>query len=600
MAMSLAKQNSHTALLRLLLGLAVLLTSANGIAAQAQDEETKSAVSRTGVLSGRVINDNGQPVSQATIYITAPMGLPQPRITFTNEAGNFQVNGLDSLVYSVGASSPSYITAPREPDSLPPYYRIGDSVTISLLKGGVITGTVTSATGGPMVQAGVRAIFIRDANGKPPVGPRFQAERQTDDRGVYRIYGLTPGTYLVSAGGRGPYGYSTNAYDTDAPTYAPSATRDTAAEIIVRAGEDTTGVDIRYRGEPGYAVSGVVSGPTTPNSLSSININLMHIVNGVPQANAYSFQTPSNKGFAFYGIADGDYDLIAQSYLGQGETTASEPRRITVKGADITGIEIVLKGLASISGHVNLEASTAAECKNKRQPLFSETLLMVRRSEKNTPKDQLAFQNTFAQSSPDKSGDFVLRNLAPGQFSFNVRFFAKYWYLRSIAREATAGQPAPGRVGPANRLTDVARNGVSVKFGERLSGLTVLLAEGAASLRGALKLADGESVPAKLYLQLVPAEKEHAEDVLRFFTAMVSADGTFAFNNLPPGRYWALARIAADNEPKSDSKLRSPEEAETRAQIRRAAESNKTAIEFKPCQNVSDYQLPFTISANKN
>jgi hypothetical protein len=357
-------------------------------------------------------------------------------------------------------------------------------------------------------------------------------------------------------------------------------------------------VDIHYRGEPGHAVSGVVNGPTLPNS--STNITLAQVVNGVPQASVFSFQSPSTKGFAFYGIADGDYELIAQSYLGPGETVASEPRRITVKGADLTGIELVLKGLASISGHVTLETSAATECKNKRQPLFSETLLVARRSETSAPKDQLAFQNTFAQSSPDKSGDFVLRNLAPGQFSLNVRFFAKYWFLRSIAREATAAQPATGRTGLANRQTDAARNWIGLKFGERVSGLTVTLAEGAASLRGAVKLAEGESVPAKLYLQLVPAEREYAEDVLRFFTVMVNADGTFAVTNLPPGRYWALARVAADNEPQSDSKLRAPEEADSRAQIRRAGDAAKTIVEFKPCQNVLDYQLPFKIAAVKN
>jgi hypothetical protein len=73
----------------------------------------------------------------------------------------------------------------------------------------------------------------------------------------------------------------------------------------------------------------------------------------------------------------------------------------------------------------------------------------------------------------------------------------------------------------------------------------------------------------------------------------VKADGTFALNNLPPGRYWALARVAADNEPQSESKLRTPEEASTRAQIRRAAEATGKPVEFKPCQNVSDYQLLF-------
>jgi hypothetical protein len=578
--------------------LALLVALSFGISAQAQEDESKSATPRTGALTGRVINENGQPVSHATIYVTAPMSLPQPRITSTDDGGNFQVRGLDALVYTVGASAPSYITAPREPDSLPPYYRIGDSVTVSLLKGGVITGTVTSATGEPMVQTGVRAILIRDGNEKPPAGPRFPPQRATDDRGVYRIYGLTPGTYLVSAGGSGSYGYSTTAYDTDVPTYAPSSTRDTAAEVVVRAGEETTGVDIRYRGEPGHAVSGVVNGPTAPNSFSPINITLTQVVNGTPQVSAFSFQSPASKGFAFYGVADGDYNLIAQSYLSAGELTASESRRITVKGADVTGVELLLKGLASISGHVALETLAAAECKNKRQPLLSETLLMARRSEKSTPKDQLAFPNFFAQGLPDKSGNFVLRNLAPGQFSMNVRFFAKYWYLRSIARETSAVQPLRG--GLDNRQADAARNGISLKFGERVSGLTVTLAEGAASLRGAVKLAEGEIVPAKLYLDLVPAERESAEDVLRFFIVPVNSEGTFGVNNLPPGRYWAFARVVSDSEPQSDSRLRSPEEAGTRAQIRRAAEAAKTTVEFKPCQNVSNYELPLKMSAPKN
>ena len=562
-----------------------------GVSAQSQEDESKSGAPGTGTVRGRVIDETGQPVPHATVYVNASVALPQRHITFTDDGGNFQINGLDALIYNVGASAPSYVTTPREPDSLS-YYRIGDSVTISMVKGGVITGTVTAATGEPLVQIAVRAILLRDTNGQPPAALRFPPARPTDDRGVYRIYGLTPGTYLVSAGGGGPYGYSTNAHDTEAPTYAPSSTRDGAAEIIVRAGEETTSVDIRYRDEPGHAVSGVVNGPTAPNSPSSINISLTQIINGVPQNSTFSYQLPARKGFAFYGVADGDYNLIAQSSLDQGEIVASELRRITVKAADVTGIELVLKGLASISGHLILETSAAAECRNKRHPLLSETLLIARRSEKNTLNDR-AFSNLFAQGSPDKSGDFRLRNLAPGHFNLDVRFFAKYWYLRSIAREATAVQPVTGRVGVNNRLTDAARSGISLKFGERVSGLTVKLAEGAASLRGAVKTAAGESVPPKLYLYLAPAEKENAEDVLRFFIAPVPAEGTFGINNLPPGRYWVLARIAADNEPQSISKLRAPEETDLRTQIRRAAEAGKTAVEFKPCENVLTFELPF-------
>jgi len=592
MFMSPASQNLHNTLLWLLVSIATILVVSQNVVAQ---EESKNASARTGAISGRVVNENGQPVSHAAIFVGSPTDSTQARATSTDDNGNFQLSSLDALVYTVSASAPTYVTLPRDPEALPSYYRIGDSVTISLIKGGVITGTVTSSTGEPLVQAGVRAILIRDANGKPPSFGRFVVERSTDDRGLYRIYGLSTGTYIVAAGGRGTVYFSNNAYDTDAPTYAPSSARDAAMEVNVRAGEETT-VDIRYRGEPGHTVSGAVNGPIAPNS--SANITLAQIVNGVPLPSGFSVQAFNRKGFAFYGIADGEYDLIAQSVIGPREIIASESRRITVKGADVSGIELVVRELASIRGRLVLETTTAADCKNKRQPVLSETVLVARRSEKNTPKDQLAFPNSFAQSVPDKSGDFALRNLAPGQFRLNTRFFAKYWYLRSMVRE-NPGVPIL-RTGLVNRQADVARNGINLKFGERISGVTITLAAGAASLRGAVKQPQGESLPAKLYLHLVPVEKESAEDVLRFFTTAVQADGTFAFNNLPPGRYWALARPAADTDPQSDAALRSFEEGDTRLKIRRAAEAARAEVEFKPCQNVVDYQLPFKISSLKN
>jgi hypothetical protein len=129
--------------------------------------------------------------------------------------------------------------------------------------------------------------------------------------------------------------------------------------------------------------------------------------------------------------------------------------------------------------------------------------------------------------------------------------------------------------------------------------VTVTLAAGAASLRGTVKPAEAEGLPARLYLHLVPAEKENAEDVLRFFATAVQADGTFAFYNLPPGRYWALARQANDNEQQPDT-TSAIDEGESRAKIRRAAEAAKSEVEFKPCQNVIGYQVPLKISALKN
>ena len=87
-----------------------------------------------------------------------------------------------------------------------------------------------------------------------------------------------------------------------------------------------------------------------------------------------------------------------------------------------------------------------------------------------------------------------------------------------------------------------------MKLGDRVSGLVLTLAEGAASLHGQVKLSDGQKLPPRLSVFLVPAESDNADNVLRFFASMVLTDGSFALNNLPPGRYWVSARTAADNE----------------------------------------------------
>lgn len=564
--------------------LAVLTFLLLSSAAMAQEDETANNARKTGTISGRVLNEIGQPIPHASIFVTAQRSLPQPRTTTTDEGGNFQVADLDALVYFVNATAPSYINPPREPDSSPQYYRIGDSVTINMIKGGVITGTVTAAAGEPLVQIGVRAQMIRDGEGKVPTSARYPAERRTDDRGVYRIYGLPPGTYLVSAGGRGSYSLSGTVHDTDAPTFSPSSTRDTAAEVVVRAGEEATGIDIRYRNEPGRAISGTV---VSPGAETATNITLTQIIDGRSHISSYSYR-PNSKGFAFYGVTDGEYELVAQSNFSGNEGAVSEPRRVTIKGADVTGVELVVKALASISGQVVLEDSNAPECANKKRPLLSETLVVARRSQKQAQPQVLPnFSST--QAAVDVAGDFRLRNLAPGQFSLHARFFAKYWYLSSIRRESAVQSL---RNSPASAQNDVARTGFPLKFGEGISGVKVTLALGAASLQGVVTSGDGARIPAGLFLHLVPAEKESAEDALRFFTAPVNGDGTFAVGNLAPGRYWVLTRVAAETEPKSDEKLRAPDEATLRSQLRLAAEAAKTHVEFRPCQNVIDYQLP--------
>lgn len=562
-----------------------------GTKAQSPAAETTTAPT-TGTITGRVLSETGQPLPNATVVVRASYYTTPPRTTQTDSEGNFQVGNLDAQLYLVTAALASYVSPPRDIETPQTNYRIGESVALTLIKGGVITGTVTSAEGEPLVQVAVRVTLIRDANGQPPRSAANTQLRLTDDRGVYRIYGLLPGTYVVLAGGRS---FSSNgfggAYDADAPTYATSSTRDNADEVTVRAGEETSGVHIRYRGETGHSISGFVTGPAELQY--GINLVLSQVVNGVRFPASSATQFPNAKGFSIQGLADGDYDLNAQASLAPGEYLMVEPRRIKVKGRDVTGVALTLKPLGSVIGRVNFEPSMAVECKNKRRPSLAEMVVTARLSERSISQNEARLPGMYGGvSPPDKSGDFQLRNLGAGQFGLDARFFAKYWYLRSISRAAPPTAPisnrgAPAKVGPI----DLARNGLSLKFGERVDGVTVTLAEGAASLRGTIKPAEGDNLAPNVYVHLLPAEKENAEDLLRVFATRVNSDRTFAFNNLPPGRYRLVAQSSAVTTVSLQSKLREPAEIELRGQLQRAAEVANVAIELKPCQNLTDYLL---------
>jgi len=569
----------------------IVLLSALGLAVHGQAESSpppRRAVEPTkGTISGKIVNENGEPMVGATLLVRRVNALTTGRMSSTDTEGSFLINNLDPGLYTIFANAPGYTAVPSDPDA-PTYYRIGDSVRIELKRGGVITGTVTNGAGEPVIAVRVRATMTRDSKGTVPRMASFVlVEQLTDDRGIYRIYGLASGTYLVSAGGSSSQSFQLNPYDLDIPTYAPSSTRDTAAEVTVASGT-VSNVDIRYRGEPGYTISGIVKVRGT----NGASISLAP-AGGSFMPGSAAFQIPGSRGFAFNGIGDGEYDLVAQEVT-TGQTSAipemafSEPTRVTVKGASVTGIELITKPLASVSGRVLMEPSKAPECQGKRPLVLTETLVQFRRHEKDIEKqDSLTLRITGTSASPDTTGAFLLRNLLPGRYQFEPRFYARYWYLHSITRN---NAPATAAQKPVAALKmDAAAKWMVVKSGEQLKNLTITLAEGAASLRGRLSSAE---IPAGLSLYLVPAEPDKAEDVLRFFVTEIAADGTFALNNLPPGRYLVLAH-AAGAETATLAKLRLPESATARTKLRRTAETQKSEIDLNPCQNLTDYQIKY-------
>jgi Carboxypeptidase regulatory-like domain len=557
--------------------------TSNGAPAQ------KAAEQRASSIAGRVVDESGQPMPNAIVNIFGTSKQPAHRTINTDEDGKFRVDDLPPGLYSVLAQVRGYVPARDQRD--PVYYRPGDSVNLVVRKGGVVTGTVTNSAGEPVVGICVSAIPRRDLEGRAIQALAAGLPRYTDDRGVYRLFSVPPGVYLVAAGNKLP-GFPLTAFDEETPTYYPSSTRDTAAEIEVRSGSEAAGIDIRYRGERGYAISGsITDGAGAGSRPFGAGVLLVRTASNTAEAQASSQLRGNEHSFAFYGVAEGEYYIIAQRYPYQNDNGArSRPVSVKVKGQDITGVELPLVPLTSVAGRVTLEAAAADEkrlkCETRRAPSIGEMLVKTRRDQKEDPKQQLLGLNDIMGAPGDK-GEFLLQGLEAGRYRIETRMLDEAWYVRAVTLPR-AGR-TPGSI-------DAGRTGFAAKPGERVDGLTVLVAEGAASLRGRVVAeTKGASLPDRLRVHLIPAEQDAGDDTLRFEEAVVQGDGTFTLMNLAPGRYRLIARQAYEGEANERSPRPLAWDATSRANLRRDAEALNIAVDLKPCQRVADYELRYVL-----
>jgi len=500
--------------------------------------------------------------------------------------GAFKFTGLAPRVYSVSASpAKSYVPGPVPVGEGQDggYYRVGDNATITMIKGGVITGRVTNATGEPLIGVRVNAVMTRGAERntarRSAARPRF-----TDDRGFYRLYGLPPGTYVV---------FTRNAfpppYNRDTPTYHPSSTRETAAEVTVASGGEVAGVDIRYRGDRGHVVSGSVSdGGESPSSYAWRFITLTNTVNGAVRSDAY-LRGEGNAKFAIYGVADGEYEITARWVLdANDEVFASTSRRIVVKGADVGGIELKLLPMGSITGKFALEA-TPGVCESKRKWSIEEALLALRYEAKPGEATQARSQ-TIVNGLSEK-GEFTVYNLTANRYFLEPRLPNENWYVKAIAEASTS---IARRAARSALQADIARNGITLKAGEKVDGMTITIADGASGMSGkVIPATEGAGLPARLRIHLVPAEAGDANDVLRYAEALSRNDGAFSLSNIAPGKYWLIARAAPDEEMSDNSPAPIAWDANERAKLRHEAMVAKNEIKLQPCGRIKDYVLRF-------
>lgn len=580
--------------------------------APAQDKPTGASAR----IRGRVTTD-GRPVAEASILIfpvNVAANIERAVSTLfspvTSDAdGKFELTGLRPGAYTIAASSPGYVLSDQDSKA---FYRPGDTATVALVKGGVITGRVTNSSGDSLVGAVVRAIKVRETDDKPTrvrggvltqmseamgelLGPY-----KTDDRGIYRIYGLVPGIYQVAAGGRGAQGFSFsggNAYDGDAPTYYPSSTFETAADVTVPAGGEATNIDIRYRNNRGYSISGTVSVSTGPMAQGT-SVVLTRASTGIVEATTVILSARNQNKFAFDSLLDGEYLVTA---MGGSGTLAASPdaltmslsqsHRVTVRGADVTGVDLTLEPLASIAGRAVLEplqdAKQRADCKDVRPAPIEGIVLSARDQRKQTTVDPISTSlSEFKHTTPNEKGEFVISLVRPGVQRLDVELPGEQLYIRAMTLAQTDPNAKP---------IDVAKNGITLKSGDKVKGLVVALSEGAAGLRGKVVTGEDNKAPSmKMRVHLIPAEPEAVDQVLRYAEAELATDGSFSLTNLAPGKYWLIARENSDQEQSEADRKPLAWDAGARVALRFEGEASKKVIELNRCQRMSDFVLSYT------
>jgi hypothetical protein len=599
-------------------------------------------------ISGKVVDEAGRPIFEATVQAVnvglsgkdlklAPL---TTRSVITDENGNFSFELLSPGAYKVAVLAAGYTPAADalSENGSPKYYRPGDNLNIRMLKGGVITGSVTNQSGDPLVGVRVRALKVKDSEGRAVRGiamgdMRMMKEWKTDDRGIYRIYGLEPGKYVVSAGSKGFNPMMGGEFDSDAPTYHPSGTRDMAAEVGVQAGQESAGIDIRYRDQKGYIISGQISNASEADSAAALAVLVLtnaltgNLENWSLASGFGAISQDGKRAFALTGIAEGEYDLSATATanvgLGgmSGTTYVAPARRIKVKGGDVTGVELKLLPLASISGQLVIEKLKAdaarAACQGLRPAVPQEAVIRGRNDARTQAASQPQMAGAMAafsinsENTPDEKGAFKIMITEASRYRLEVKLPTEDLYVQSIglpkaaaaspaksggARE-TAKPPATGTPAETGKqLRDAARSGISIKLGESVDNVLILIGEGAAGLRGQIK-AEGGALPSRLRIFLVPAEAESADNVLRYFETDMQKDGTFSLSHLPPGRYFILTRVV--NEETASEEMPRPVawDTELRQLLRTEAEAKNLLLDLQPCQRLNDYLLRFTVAA---
>jgi hypothetical protein len=343
-----------------------------GIAAlQLVGQEKPQASAQHGSVGGIVVNSSGEPVKRAAIQLSGYMNESRFDAEMTTGPdGRFQFKDVPPGEYSVSArravGSPMGMDQRNSAVELTLHsgQQLRDLV-LKMAAPAVIHGQVVDEDGEPVqgVQvAALQARYVYVLHGRQLLPVDVQT---TDDRGEFRLSGLAPGHYLVSAA---PGQFSAGPGLSYPSRYYPDAlTVDAATPFILRAGDEA---EANFTLTPVKAVSvrGRIAYPKNVSWFAMLRPKAGRgavLPVGGMFGSFISMQVNQDGTFEAKNVAPGTYELTANGYDSETKIARHAETSITVADSDIDGVAVTPvdteKNLASIAGELRLDRGGSME-----------------------------------------------------------------------------------------------------------------------------------------------------------------------------------------------------------------------------------------------
>jgi hypothetical protein len=486
----------------------------------------------TATLRGRVVGgESGGPLRRAVVRLQGEE-MREGKMTTTDEQGRWELKDLPAGRFTLTATKAGYVTlqyGQRRPFEQGRPLDIQDNQTLNnvnfnLPRGSVIAGRINDEFGEPVADASVVAMRYRYFNGQRRLVPVGRWD-QTDDGGNFRIFGLAPGEYFLSATLRG--GFMMPAVESTsrsgyAPTYFPGTPSEQQAEkVSVAIGSEVTGISFSLLPVRTARITGTAV-DSEGRPMAGAFVTIIETTGGgggFMMSFGGGNRVGENGHFTLTDIAPGEYTLSARE-MGpgrrEGEDSETAETKIVVSGEDISGVSLIGTRGGSIKGQVSFDTQQPDSIKPGSVSIWV------------TPKDPMGSPGFFM--GPGN------RDTLNDDWSFEMRAMKGPVLLR-------AGRTPPGYTLKAVYFNnqDVTDSGINFKPGESISGVQVVLTAKSSTVSG--NVTDARSQPVMDYAAIVFAEDSAKWGFMSRYVHMARPDqqGAFQVKELPPGRYLAAA-----------------------------------------------------------